>query len=230
VQILAACCHIEAGNLEEAQKLLDLADRADAWQAHHPGRFMMVDCPMLIAIMRARCQLHQGLDASALMQQALQRADDGSYPFNRIYARVYAGEILQRQGRYPELLALCNEALSISAAAASPLLDNVLHARRGLALVELGRRIEGLAEIEQAEHSAAERGAILHASLARYCRILGLTRIGLLRDAEQERLQLEATVQRYGYGLLSRFLAEERQLLPCETGVVAEHTYIGPGD
>lgn len=208
VQILAACCHIEAGNLEQAQALLDFADRVDAWQGHHPGRFMMVDGAMLIAIMRARCLVHQGQDATAVLQQALQVADAGNYPFNRIYVRVYAGEILQRQGRYAELLALCNDALSISAAAGSPLLDDVLHARRGLALIELGRGIDGLAEIDQAERSAAERGAVLHASLAKFCRILGLNRMGFRRDAEQERLQLEATVQRYGYGLLSRLLGE----------------------
>nr|WP_279308058.1 AAA family ATPase [Niveispirillum sp. BGYR6] len=209
VQVMAACCHIEAGNLEQGHKLLDFADRADAWRDHHPGHFMMVDVPMLIALMRARCIFHQGKDPTALLQQALQLGDAGTHPFNRIYVRVYAGEILQGQGRYAELLALCNEALTVSAAAASPLLDDVLHARRGLALIELGRSIDGLAEIDQAQRNAAERGAILHASLAQFCRIRGLIRMGLRQDANQERLRLEATVQRYGYGLLSRLLAQD---------------------
>jgi len=214
VLFLAACCHIEAGDIEQAQRLLDLADADDAWRVHRPGRFMMMDCPMLITIMRARCMAHLGRSAAAepLMAQALQMADAGSYPFNRIYVRAYVAEILQAQHRYAELLAVCEEALMISAAAASPLLDNILHARRGLALVELGQGMEGLAEIGQAEQSASDRGAILHASLGCFCRLLAHARIGLLRDACEERDRLAQTAQRHGYGLLLRLLPSDAEL------------------
>jgi class 3 adenylate cyclase/tetratricopeptide (TPR) repeat protein len=214
VLIITAYCHIEAGNIAQAQRLLDFADGQDVWQNHRPGRFIMMDCTMLITIMRARCLAHLGRAAEAepLMARALAMADNGSYPFNRIYVRAYVAEILQAQQRYPELLAVCSEALTVSAAAASPLLDDVLHARRGLALVELGRGMEGLAEIEQAERRASDRGAILHAAIGRLCRLLGHAGIGLLREACEERDRLAETSRQHDYGLILSMLPTDAEL------------------
>jgi class 3 adenylate cyclase/tetratricopeptide (TPR) repeat protein len=214
VLFLAACCYIEAGDLTHAQRLLSLAAADGAWLKHRPGQFMMMDCQMLITIMRARCLAYLGrvAEAEPLITQALQMADTGSYPFNRIYVRAYIAEIMQAQHRHAELLAVCSEALAISSAAASPLLDNVLHARRGLALVELGRGMEGLVEIEQAERSASDRGAILHAAIGRFCRLLAHARIGLLRDACEERNKVAEVARRHGYGLLLSLLPSDAVL------------------
>lgn len=214
VLILAGCCLLEHGDLERALTLLEAAGCDRAWERHVPGRFMMVDTSMLIALMRARClaYLDRPVEAEALMFQALALADAGDYPFNRIFARTYAAEIKLRLGHFGEAFALAEEGLAISAAAGSPLLDNPLQVRRGIAIAFLGRGIEGLTDIERAEAATVQRGAVLHTLWARYARILTLSRIGLVTQAKTERAVLAECLGKGGYGLLAQLLPGVDQL------------------
>ncbi|WP_029012910.1 ATP-binding protein [Niveispirillum irakense] len=214
VMILAACCLLEHGQLAASLSLLERAGEERAWENHTPGRFLMVDSAMVTAIMRARClsYMDRPAEADTFVMHALHLADTGHYPFNRIFARTYAAEVKVRLGHYNEAFTLSRQGLALSGAAGSPLLDNPLQVRRGLAMINLGQGVEGLAEIERAEVGTTRRNARLHMVWARYGRILALARIGLTTQALSERTALADILEKGGYGLLALILPTEEQV------------------
>lgn len=207
--IVAASCLIEQGRAEEALDLLRRLDHPSVWQGHQEGRFLMMDWRMLREMQLACCYslLRRDEEAEPLLQQALRRADATSYAFNRIHARAYAAEIRVRQGKFPDVLVLCNEALAISRTTGSTLLDALHHARHGLALVKLGRAEEGMAEIVRAEQLATGRAATLHLAWTWFCRTLALRHMGRRDDAADQRRRLEHLIDERGYGQLRIMLA-----------------------
>jgi class 3 adenylate cyclase/tetratricopeptide (TPR) repeat protein len=212
--IIAAACLLDDGSAEQALTLLDLAERTEAWINHERGLYLTLDAGMVIAGKRACCLSQLGRDAEAeiFVQKALQGAQASSYPFNRIYARLDLADVRMRQRRFGDVLAFSSEALNISRATGSTLLDAINLARRGLALAYLGRVGGGLADIERGLRLAQSRGAALHGAWARHARMLVLALAGRMDEALKERQELARTVQERGYGLLRRSMPDESDL------------------
>lgn len=212
--IIAAACHLDDGSAEQALTLLDLAERPEAWLNHERGLYLTLDAAMVMAGKRASCLslLGRDVEAEISVQKALQGAQASTYPFDRIYARLDLAEVRMRQRRFGDVLAFSSEALNISRATGSTLLDSINLARRGLALAYLGRVAGGLADIERGLRLAQSRGAALHGAWARHARMLVLALAGRMDEALKERQELARTVQERGYGLLRRSMPEESDL------------------
>lgn len=204
--VIAAASYVDLGEPEKALELLDIAEQAGP--EHLSGRYTVMDPKMLWAIIRAKCLslLGQDEEAEPLIQMALQLADVGAYPFNRIYVRAYASEIRMRQRRYGDVLAFSSEGLTISRATGSTLMDSLNLARRGLALAHMGRVAGGLVDIENSLRLAHARGATLHIAWARHARAVALALAGRLDDALLERKQVLSLVEERRYGMLRRFI------------------------
>lgn len=209
--VIAAASHVDLGEPEKALELLDLAKQAGP--EHLSGRYTVMDPKMLWSIIRAKCLslLGQDEDAEPLIQMALEMADAGIHPFNRIYVRAYAAEIRMRQRRFGDVLAFSSEGLTISRATGSSLMDSLNLARRGLALAHMGRVAGGLVDIENSLRHAHAQGAILHIAWARHARAVALALAGRLDDALQERKQVLALVEERKFGLLRRFIPAETE-------------------
>lgn len=212
--VIAAASHIELGESEKALELLDIAQRAGP--EHLSGRYTVMDPKMIWSIIRATCLslLGQDEDAEPLIQTALELADTGAYPFNRIYVRAYASQIRMRQRRFGDVLALSSEGLTISRATGSTLMDSLNLARRGLALAHMGRVAGGLVDIENSLRQAHAGGATMHIAWARHARAVALALAGRLDEALQERKQVLSLVEERNYGLL-------RLVIPAEADFAA---------
>ncbi|WP_165771940.1 ATP-binding protein [Niveispirillum lacus] len=212
--IIAASCHIENDDPENALRLLEIAAGVSGRDQHVAGRYTMLNVDMMISIKKARCRalLGQLHEAEPLIQHALRLADGDRFPFNRVFVRADIAEIRLRQRRFGDVLAYSSESLSLSRSTGAPLFDAVNLARRGLALSYMGRGIAGLADIDQGLGIAIARGAALHIAKARQCRAVAFALTGQLQQAQQERASAAVLADERGFRLLGRQLPSLAEL------------------
>lgn len=221
--VIAAGCHLDFGHVERSYALLEMAQSRSVEVM--PQRYLTLDRSALIAVKMARCLSHLGQQekANALVLRAFRLADATTHPFNKIYVRTDAAEIYLRQERYGEALAHCSESLALSRSTGSTLLDTLSLARRGAALVHMGRAVDGLSEIERGIRMAHGRGAILHAAWARYYYAMALAKVGRLEEAKRELESQRALINSRQYGLLSKMLPTDMQRLEMERALHNVH-------